>query len=140
MPVLGYNIERVNFEKLAKSPVPGQIEVKISPTIKELRLGEMMTPNGKITGIEVLFEFGIDYNPEIARARVNGSILYLPPQRDAVDKILNLWEDEKKVDPVLMVEVANFLSVELSPMLMVIAKEMRLPYHIPVPRAELRSQ
>jgi hypothetical protein len=140
MPVLGYNVQSVSFEKNAKVVPMGQIEVKISPTIEELRLGEMATPNGKVTGIEVLFNFQVEYKPEIAKASVRGTILYLPPQKDKIDQILTLWEDEKKVDPVLMVEVANFLSVELSPMLMIIAKEMRLPYHIPVPRAELRAQ
>ncbi|WP_297510955.1 hypothetical protein [Thermococcus sp.] len=140
MPVLGYNIQGVSFEKNVKAVPPGQIEVKISPTIKDLRLGEMMTPNGKVSGIDVLFDFEVEYRPDIAKASVKGSLLYIPPKRDRIDEILSLWEDEKKIDPVLMVEVANFLTTELSPMLMIIAKEMRVPYHVPLPRAELRGQ
>lgn len=57
-----------------------------------------------------------------------------------IDEILNLWEEEKKVNSVLFVEVTNFLTSELSPLLMIISKEMRLPYHIPLPRAQLRTQ
>jgi len=140
MPVIGYNVQGVSFEKKVMAIPSGQIEVKISPTITELRLGEMMTPNGKISGIEVLFNFEVEYKPDIAKASVKGALLYIPPQRERVDDILSAWEDEKKIDPVLMVEVANFLTTELSPMLMVIAKEMRLPYHLPLPRAELRTQ
>ncbi len=140
MPVIGYNIQSVSFEKKVVAVPGGQIEVKISPTITELRLGEMMTPNGKISGIEVLFNFEVEYKPDIARASVKGSLLYLPPKREMIDNILSAWEDEKKIDPVLMVEVANFLTTEVSPMLMVVEKEMRLPYHLPLPRAELKRQ
>ncbi|AIU70396.1 hypothetical protein TEU_08670 [Thermococcus eurythermalis] len=140
MPVLGYNITKVDVERDAQNIASGQVEVKLSPRIKELRLGEVRTPTGKVTGIEVLFAYEISYNPQIARAVIEGSILYLPPQKDKTDEILNIWEEEKKVDSRLFVEVINFLSVQLLPMLTVIAKEMRLPYHIPVPRAELRTQ
>ncbi|NJE53633.1 hypothetical protein [Thermococcus sp. 21S9] len=140
MPVLGYNITKVEMEKLTSNIPPGQIEVKLSPKIEELRLGEIRTPTGKMNGIEVLFDYQIEYNPQIARASVKGSILYMPPQKDRVDDILTAWEDEKKLDSVLLVEVVNFLSMELTPMLIVIAKEMRLPYHVPIPRAELRTQ
>ena len=140
MPVLGYNITKVEMEKLTSNIPPGQIEVKLSPKIEELRLGEIRTPTGKMNGIEVLFDYQIEYNPQIARASVKGSILYMPPQKDRVDDILTAWEDEKKLDSVLLVEVVNFLSIEFTPMLIVIAKEMRLPYHVPIPRAELRTQ
>jgi len=140
MPVLGYNITKVEMEKLTSNIPPGQIEVKLSPKIEELRLGEIRTPTGKTNGIEVLFDFQVEYNPQIARASVKGALLYMPPQKDKIDAILTAWEDEKKLDSVLLVEVVNFLSMELTPMLVVIAKEMRLPYHVPIPRAELRTQ
>lgn len=140
MPVLGYNITKVEAEKSTLTIPQGEIGVRISPRIKELRLGEMMTPTGKVNGIEVLFTYEVEYNPQIARAVVEGSIMYLPPQKDKIDNILNVWEEEKKVDSVLFVEVVNFLSIQLLPTLAVIAREMRLPYHVPVPRAELRTQ
>jgi len=140
MPVLGYNIKKVEMEKLVTVVPQGEIEVRLSPRIEELRLGEMRTPTGKVNGIEVLFDFVLEYNPNIARGSVKGAILYLPPQKEKVEEILNTWEEEKKVDSLLVVELVNFLSAELSPMLMVIAKEMRIPYHVPIPRAELKTQ
>ncbi|GAB6135132.1 hypothetical protein [Thermococcus henrietii] len=140
MPVLGYNITKVEMEKNAQNVPPGEIEVKISPRVRELRLGEIRTPTGKVNGIEVLFTYEVSYNPQIAKAVVEGALMYLPPQKEKIDEILNTWEDEKKVDSLLFVEVVNFLSIELTPMLAVIAKEMRLPYHVPIPRAELRTQ
>ncbi|WP_457741591.1 hypothetical protein [Thermococcus sp.] len=139
MPVLGFNVTKVEMEKLTSNIPPGQIEVKLSPKIEELRLGELRTPTGKINGIEVLFNFEIDYNPKIAHASVKGAVLYMPPQKEKLDEILSAWEDEKKVDPMLLVEVVNFLTTELTPMLMIVAKEMRLPYHVPIPRAEIRQ-
>ncbi|AFL95793.1 hypothetical protein CL1_1596 [Thermococcus cleftensis] len=139
MPVLGFNITKVEMEKLGVSAPSGQIEVRLSPKVKEMRLGEIRTPTGKMNGIEVLFRYEIDYNPRIAQGAIEGAILYLPPQKDKIDEILGLWEDEKKIDPVTFAEVVNFITKEVSPMLMLLAKEMRLPYHIPIPRVEVKS-
>ncbi|NJE29579.1 hypothetical protein E3E38_00730 [Thermococcus sp. 18S1] len=139
MPVLGFNITKVEMERVSLSVPGGQIEVRLSPKVKEMRLGEIRTPTGKLNGIEILFRYEIDYNPKIADGAIEGVILYLPPQKEKIDEILNLWEDEKKIDPITFAEVVNFITKEISPMLMLLAKEMRLPYHIPIPRVEVKS-
>lgn len=103
----------------------------------------MRTPTGgKINGIEILFRYEIDYNPpKIAQGAIEGAILYLPPpQKEKIDEILNLWEEEKKMDSMTFAEVVNFITKEISPVLMMMAKEMRLPYHVPLPRVEVRRQ
>ena len=140
MPVLGFNITKVEMEKMPTTIPGGQIQVKLSPRINEMRLGEIRTPTGKMNGIEILFRYEIEYDPKIARAGVEGALLYLPPQKDRMDEILTLWENEEKIDPVTFAEIVNFITTEVSPMLMVLAKEMRLPYHIPVPRVELKAE
>ena len=140
MPVLGFNITKIEMEKEAIAVPGGQIEVRLSPKVKEMRLGEMRTPTGKINGIEILFRYEIEYNPRIAQGAIEGAILYLPPQKEKIDEILNLWEDDKKMDPVTFAEVVNFITKEVSPILMMLSKEMRLPYHIPIPRVEVKSQ
>ncbi|WP_297521188.1 hypothetical protein [Thermococcus sp.] len=140
MPVLGFNITKVEMEKTSTTIPGGQIQVRLSPRVNEMRLGEIRTPTGKMNGVEILFRYEVEYDPRIARAGVEGALLYLPPQKDRIDEILNLWEDEKKIDPVTFAEIVNFITTEVSPMLMVLAKEMRLPYHIPVPRVELKTE
>ncbi|ASI99598.1 hypothetical protein [Thermococcus celer] len=140
MPVLGFNVTKIELEKVTLAVPQGQIEVKLSPKVKEMRLGEMRTPTGKINGIEILFRYEIDYNPKIAQGAIEGAILYLPPQKEKIDEILNLWEEEKKMDSMTFAEVVNFITKEISPVLMMMAKEMRLPYHVPLPRVEVRRQ
>ncbi|ASJ09620.1 hypothetical protein A3L11_10405 [Thermococcus siculi] len=139
MPVLGFNITKIEMEKVALAVSGGQIEVRLSPKVKEMRLGEMRAPTGKINGIEILFRYEIEYNPKIAHGAIGGAVLSLPPQKEKIDEILNLWEDEKKMDPVTFAEVVNFITKEVSPILMMLSKEMRLPYHIPIPRVEVKS-
>lgn len=139
MAILGYNLKSVRMEKLANVIPPGEIQVKLTPQITEVRLGEIRTPTGKTNAVEVLFSFVVEYNPEIAKAAIEGSLLYLPPEKGKIDEILNAWENEKKLNGEMVVEVINFLNREFSPLLMIMAKEMRIPYHIPLPRAELRA-
>ncbi len=137
MSILGMNIKKIEFEKTASGAVGGKIEVNLSPKIKEMRLGELKTPTGKINGIEILFEYNIRYNPEIARAVITGEVFYVPPQRDKIDALLDVWEKEKKMDPLMFAEVVNSITHEITPLMMAIAKEMRLPYHVPLPRVQV---
>ena len=140
MPVLGINTKSIEIKKEVTSVPSGQIEVKISPRITDMRLGEIRTPTGKTNAIEVIFRYEVEYNPKIAQSVIEGSVLYLPPNKEKIDEILNLWEDEKRIDPLTFAEVINFITNELSPILMILAKEMRLPYHLPVPRVELKRE
>lgn len=138
MPVVGVNFTKIEFEKRGLPPIGGRIEVNLTPKVRDMRLGEIRTPTGKINGIEILFKYEITYRPEIAEGLIEGAVMYLPSKREDVDRILDTWEGERKVPPEVFAEVINFLTAEMSPLLFVIAKEMRLPYHIPLPRVEIK--
>jgi len=138
MPVLGINITKIEIEK--KGGMIGRVEVNLSPQIEEVRLGELRMPTGKVNGLEVLFEYRINYRPEIANAVVKGMVFYLPPQKEQIDEVLDLWEKEKKVRPEMFAEIVNFITNEITPLLMVAAKDMKIPYHIPLPRVALKPR
>ncbi|MCD6189215.1 MAG: hypothetical protein J7J97_03375 [Thermococcus sp.] len=138
MPVVGVNVTKIEVEK--QGGVLGKVEVNLSPKIEEVRLGEIKTPSGKVNGIEVFFTYQIGYNPEIARAVIKGAVFYLPPKREQIDEILDGWEKEKKIPPEMFAEIVNFVTSEITPLIMVISKEMRIPYPIPLPRVTIRQQ
>jgi hypothetical protein len=139
MPVIGMNLTKVEFEKRG-APIPGmRIEVNLTPKVRDMRLGEIRSPTGKMNGIEILFKYEITYRPEIAEGLVEGAIMYLPARKEDIDRILDERDVEKKVRPDVFAETVNFITSEISPLLFVLAKEMRLPYHIPLPRVELKQ-
>lgn len=138
MPIMGINITKLSIEK-GNPPVP-QVEVDLTPKVTGIRLGEMRTPTGKLNGIEVLFEYGVTYKPDVAKASIEGVIFYLPRNRDDVDRILDEWENEKKLDPNMFAEVVNAVTMEAMPLLMLLSKELRLPYPIPVPRVNVTAK
>lgn len=138
MPVIGVNLTKIEFEKRGMPPIGGRIEVNLTPKVRDMRLGEIRTPTGKTHGVEILFKYEVTYRPEIAEGLIEGALMYLPQRKEDVDRILDTWEAERKVPPEVFAEVINFLTAEISPMLFVIAKEMRLPYHIPLPRVEIK--
>lgn len=138
MPVVGVNVTKIEVEK--QGGVLGKVEVNLSPKIEEVRLGEIKTPSGKVNGIEVFFTYQIGYNPEIARAVIKGAVFYLPPKKEQIDEILDGWEKEKKIPPEMFAEIVNFVTNEITPLIMVISKEMRIPYPIPLPRVTIRQQ
>lgn len=138
MAVFGINITKISIEKIGAQV--GQVEVNLAPKVREVRLGELRSPTGKINGIEVLFEYNVTYRPEIAKALIEGMVFYLPPQKDKIDEILELWEKEKKVDPYMFAEIINSVTNEIIPILMTLTKEMRIPYPIPLPRVNVKTQ
>ncbi|MCD6559245.1 MAG: hypothetical protein J7K57_05170 [Palaeococcus sp.] len=135
MAVLGIDIRKISFEKI-KAPTP-QVEVDLTPRINELRLGELRTPTGKVNGIEVLFEYTVNYKPDIAKASIEGRVFYLPRNKGDVDKILDVWESEKRVDPYLFAEAVNAITNEIMPTLLNLSKRLQLPYPIPIPRVNV---
>lgn len=139
MPVIGINITKVEFEKRGLPPVGGRIEVNLTPKVRDMRLGEIRTPTGKTHGVEVLFKYEITYRPEIAEGLLEGAVMYLPQRKEDVDAILDTWENERKVKPEVFAEVVNFVTHAVTPMLFVIAKEMGLPYHIPLPMVGIKG-
>ncbi|MDV3103115.1 hypothetical protein [Thermococcus waiotapuensis] len=139
MPVIGINITRIEFEKKIQPFFGGRIEVNLSPKVKDMRLGEIRTPTGETQGIEILFKYEIAYRPEIAEGFIEGAVMYLPQRSEEIDEILDTWESERKVKPEVFAEVVNFITHSAAPMLFVIAKEMGLPYHVPLPRVDVKG-
>ncbi|AMM54258.1 hypothetical protein [Pyrococcus kukulkanii] len=138
MPILGHNIVRIEVEKVQSGS--GKVEVSINPKIEELRLGELQLPTGRVKGIEVIVNYIINYSPEIAKASVRLLVFYVPRVKEDIDKILDEWEEKKQLPGELVAEVVNFTTSELMPLMMMISKEMRIPYPIPLPRVVVRQE
>jgi len=83
--------------------------------------------------------YQIGYKPEIARASISGAVFYLPPQKEKIDEILDGWEKEKRIPPEMFAEIVNFITNEITPLIMVVSKEMRIPYPIPLPRVSIKQ-
>ncbi|MFA4668341.1 hypothetical protein QDY65_07460 [Pyrococcus kukulkanii] len=138
MPILGHNIVRIEVEKVQSGS--GKVEVSINPKIEELRLGELQLPTGRVKGIEVIVNYIINYSPEIAKASIRLLVFYVPRVKEDIDKILDEWEEKKQLPGELVAEVVNFTTSELMPLMMMISKEMRIPYPIPLPRVVVRQE
>ncbi|CAB48929.1 hypothetical protein [Pyrococcus abyssi] len=137
MPILGHDMLRVEFEKLKIGG--GRIEVSLRPTIENLRLGEMPLPSGRVKGIEVDVRYDVLYSPEVARASIKLRVFYVPRDKEKIDEILDEWEEKKVLPGELVAEVVNYTTSELMPLMMHLAKEMRIPYPVPLPRAVVKE-
>jgi len=140
MPILGVNVKEISFEKKDVLPTGPQIQVNLTPKIEEIREAQISTPTGNIRGIEVLFTYELKYNPEIASGKVSGGLFYLPINHDQMEGILKTWREEKRVDPMVFTEIVNFLTHELAPTLMLISKQMGLPYPFPLPLVQFQVE
>jgi len=140
MPILGVNIKEISFEKKDVLPSGPQIQVNLTPQIEEVREAQISTPTGNIRGIEVLFAYELKYNPEIATGKVKGGLFYLPVNHEQMEGMLRMWKEERKVEPMVFTEIVNFLTHELAPVLMLVSKQMGLPYPFPLPLVQLQIE
>ncbi|ASJ15646.1 hypothetical protein A3L04_00420 [Thermococcus chitonophagus] len=138
MPILGHNIVKIEVEKF--SATGGKVEVSINPKIENLRLGELQLPTGRVKGIEVEVSYMVNYTPEVAKSVVRLILFYVPRAKEEIDKILDEWEDKKQLPGELVAEVVNFTTSELMPLMMMLSKEMRIPYPIPIPRVVVKQE
>ena len=69
------------------------------------------------------------------------------------EKVVKVWDErevayslkkwrilkEKRIPPEMFAEIVNFITNEITPLIMVVSKEMRIPYPIPLPRVSIKQ-
>lgn len=136
MPIVGFGFNKITVEK--KAPVKGKINIKTSVAITsvektELNLGPM---KGKIAKFN--FEFTANYEPKIADIVLKGEILYFDKE-DAVDKIIEGWNKDKKVPKEIMADVINYILGKCSVEALVLGKDMGLPPAVQLPKVAVKT-
>ena len=134
MKLIGFNINKISAEKLS-SDFKG---LKIENNIKIEEITSTKTDFFKKDEevLQVLFNFNLNYNPNLAKLAFSGSIILLVDEKDA-KKILKQWED-KKISEEIKLPLFNFILRKTSIKALELEDELNIPLHINFP--SLKSQ
>ena len=130
MQVIGFNIEKIEAEKNLQEIK--DLKVRYNANIKNLSLEEMNIGK-KQEVLKVNFEFKVEYEPNIGNISFTGNVLILEDPKKARTTI-EQWNKEKDASSPFSIQIINIILVRANIKALMIAQEVNLPPHIPLPR------
>ncbi|MCK4808581.1 MAG: hypothetical protein KAS90_03090 [Candidatus Aenigmarchaeota archaeon] len=129
--ILNIMIDSMSCEK-KKQPF-GPIQISSNNQITGISKTKMMDGSD---GIAVNFRYTTQYkgkDEDIGSIDLSGKVFY---NGENFEKIADMWDTEKKLDPSESVNIINIILSEASVAAVIVANQMRLPPPIPLPRAK----
>jgi hypothetical protein len=134
--IIGLNFNKVLIEK-SKNPEKlkvSKVNTKASlPTLEEEKIE---VPEKK--AFRVTFSFSIDYEPNLAKLLIEGSILSLGDEKE-VQEILESWKKKKDINIKTRTEILNYVLMKCNLKALSLEDEFNLPPHIPMPRVQEKT-
>lgn len=128
MRILGFRVKKILCEKNKEQFNNLKINNKID--IQKIEKMNIEEKRGSI--LEIDFLSLIDYQQDIAKIEINGSMI-VEVDNEQAKEILNQWKT-KKIESSFKIELFNFILRRTSVKALELEEEIGLPYHIPFPR------
>lgn len=129
MPVIGFNIDKIDAEKTNK--ISGNVEIKNNLGITGVEQEKLALGKSE----EVLkfnFEYLITYEPKIGKLGINGSVLYMEDPKK-IKELISSWEKDKKIPNSVMPAIFNTILAKCNVKALNLSQEINLPPHIRLP-------
>ncbi len=133
MPITNFRIRKIEAERNSKKVGGGKVDVKSNFTIssikknKDPRLGEFL---------EVRFNFNVEYTPDLGKIDLEGELWYYTKDLGKVAKVVG---DKVELDKETTNEVSTSILQESMVEAIEIAKKVRLPIPIKLPKVTLKE-
>ena len=126
------------LSKDKKDEIKGNINVKHNLNIKELIEEEIVLERKQET-IRFIFEFLLNYEPEIGFIKIEGHLIYLESPKK-LKEIIQTWRKEKKISPEIMQALFNTILAKSNIKALQLSQDINLPPHLPMPRLESQKK
>ncbi len=129
MPVIGFNIDKIDAEKISK--ISGKVEIKNNLGITGVEQEKLALGKSE----EVLkfnFEYLITYEPKVGKLEMKGSVLYMEDPKK-IKELLSSWEKDKKIPNNVMPAIFNTILAKCNVKALNLSQEINLPPHIRLP-------
>lgn len=130
MPIVGFNIDKLNVEK--KKPIEGEVRIKNDMAIKEVVEDKIELSNKKEAVLRFVFEFSTEYQEGIGDIKIGGHLLYLD-KKEKIKEILDRWNEKKEMETNLLTRIVNTILVRCNIKALGLSQEMNLPPNIKIP-------
>ncbi|MBS3153591.1 hypothetical protein J4426_03450 [Candidatus Woesearchaeota archaeon] len=133
MAIVGFNYEKLNVEKNQKViKKGGEFKVKYNVAIKEMEEFDLKMQD-KQKALKFNFDFSIVYDPKIGSMVLGGNLIYTDSD-DKIKEVRKHWEKNKDVPNDVKSTLINTIFRRSAVKALVLAQDVGLPSHIPLPR------
>jgi hypothetical protein len=129
MKIVGFNFRKLNIEKTSDKFESLKINTNIDITnVKQIK-PEIFQSKEEI--VEVEFDYFINYDPDIAKLSLSGTILVMAESKIIKD-FIKQWK-QKKLPEEHRILIFNVILKKSNLKAMQLEDELNLPLHIPLP-------
>jgi|TARA_Y100000310_G_scaffold176084_1_gene176232 hypothetical protein len=129
MKIVGFNFKKLNIEKTSDKFESLKINTNIDITnVKQIK-PEIFQSKEEI--VEVEFDYFINYDPDIAKLSLSGTILVMAESKIIKD-FIKQWK-QKKLPEEHRILIFNVILKKSNLKAMQLEDELNLPLHIPLP-------
>lgn len=132
MAIVGFDFTKLMVER--KGPVKGKVNIKNNASIKNVEKATLTLGASKQAGLKFTFEFTVDYEPNLGKILIEGEVLDLQNDEKIVDKAVEDWKKNKKVEQGLMTNLLNSVLSKSNIQALLLSKEINLPPPVPLPK------
>ncbi len=129
MPIVGFNLEKINAEKT--SQITGKLNIKNNLSIKNVEQEKLSLGKSE----EVLkfdFEYLIDYEPQIGKIALNGHLLFMEEPKK-IKEIQDAWKKDKNLPKEIAPLIFNSILGKCNIKGLNLSQEINLPPQIRLP-------
>ncbi|NOQ55590.1 MAG: hypothetical protein GQ477_02165 [Nanohaloarchaea archaeon] len=133
--ILTLVVDKISSEKKKQPFGP----IQISSNNQIIAITKETMPDGSY-GLSVKFRYLTKYlnkDIEIGTIDISGKVYY---NGDRYEQILELWKNEKKMEPADSANIINVILSEASVTAVIISNQIKLPPPIPLPRAKAATK
>ena len=129
MKIVGFNFKKISIEKTLDKFKDLKINTNIDIVkVKQIK-PEIFQPKEEL--VEVEFDYHIDYNPNIAKISLSGTVLVMADTK-IIKNFIKQWK-KKKLPEEHKILIFNVILKKSNLKAMQLEDEMNLPLHIPLP-------
>lgn len=129
MPIIGFNINRINASK--DKDITGQLEIKSDLKVTKVSEEKVFLEKEK-SALKFNFDFIVNYEPKYASIVLSGDILFLEDEGKA-RSIVEKWKKDKKLEPELAERLFNNILLKCNIKTLGLTQDLNLPPHIRLP-------
>lgn len=137
MPVIGLNFRSINARTNEKNVKKGvELKINSTPKIESMEKRKLDLTDGKEI-VHIKFSFKTLYEPDLGEVVLEGDVFY---QTENPDDIIKKWDDEKRIDDNVAVDIFNAIMRKSLAKVVYITDELRLPPPVSFPIVKTRDE
>jgi hypothetical protein len=124
-------MDKIEAERKENVKVEGQMRILPVPRILQLQEIQVPGPTGKVTIVEVQFEYVTNYDPPVGELKVSGTIMF--QEAEPIRKqLIDTWKENRQINPDLGREIIYRMTQQAFLVMMNLARELNLPSPMPL--------